>query len=905
MPGLIIDEIYSAGGQTGATYNVDYIVLHNTSSSPIDLTTYAIQYQQNNNTTTWSASTLGGEIPAYGYYLIQLGPTGSTGGPLPITPDRIVSTNLGTNNGKIALTNTATALTGAPTSGGSIVDFVGYGSVSGIAEGGASATAPTSTQSIHRNASSSTSFDTNNNSTDFVLGGLTPRNTSSSTLNYDPSITSGGTATVFEGDTAVLNVDAFDTEGEAEGAGLTYTIVQAVDGGAADAAYFTIDPATGALSFISAPDFGNPQGSGGNTYSVTVRAADSGGGKADQVVTVNVAPTGNVYVALANEQGSIAENTPTPARIKVADVMVTGPGAGTAILTVTGADAALFETDSTGLYIKAGANIDYEQAAMLSVTVNVFEPGFLTPGDTVSYAIAVTDVSPENIAGTAGDDILKSGAGVDTIAGLAGNDILDGGAGNDIMSGGLGNDTYYVDSKSDKVTELANQGIDTVITTADYVFLAANVENMVLAGGATRAVGNNLANIITGTSGTNLINGMGGDDTIEGGAGDDTVVGGSGLDTASYENAGGGVIVTIGINDFQDTVSAGKDYLVQIENVTGSAHVDTLTGNGAANVLSGLAGNDVLFGMAGNDTLEGGAGDDLMSGGAGSGDTASYASETATVTVSLATAGQQNTTGAGLDTLIEIENLTGGSGSDALTGSAGNNRIDGGAGDDTIEGGLGTDTLIGGANGSTGDTASYATAGSGVKVSLALTSFQNTIGAGSDKLSGFENLRGSEFDDILTGDKGNNLLNGSKGADRLDGGAGDDNLRAGQDADTLIGGLGNDVLNGAQGADTFVFNAALGAANIDTIQDFKVAELDKIALENAVFTKVGVAGVLIPDHFVSGNGAVAGDANDRIIYDTASGALFYDADGNGVGAQVQFAILTGAPGLSASDFVII
>ncbi len=88
----------------------------------------------------------------------------------------------------------------------------------------------------------------------------------------------------------------------------------------------------------------------------------------------------------------------------------------------------------------------------------------------------------------------------------------------------------------------------------------------------------------------------------------------------------------------------------------------------------------------------------------------------------------------------------------------------------------------------------------------------------------------------------------------------------------------------------------------DTITDFNHVD-DTIWLENAVFTKLGVAGALNAAAFWTGT--AAHDANDRIIYNKATGALYYDADGNGAGAAVQFATLTTKPALAANDFVVI
>ncbi|WP_157969676.1 beta strand repeat-containing protein, partial [Pseudomonas huaxiensis] len=138
--------------------------------------------------------------------------------------------------------------------------------------------------------------------------------------------------------------------------------------------------------------------------------------------------------------------------------------------------------------------------------------------------------------------------------------------------------------------------------------------------------------------------------------------------------------------------------------LTGTANADTLLGGSGNDTLNGGDGNDVLVGGAGNDSLYGGNGNDLLIGGLGNDlldggagiDTASYASATSAVTVNLSLAGQQNTIGAGLDTLVSIENLIGSDYNDTLTGDAGANRLEGGLGNDTLNGGGGDDVLIGG-----------------------------------------------------------------------------------------------------------------------------------------------------------------------------------------------------------------
>jgi Ca2+-binding RTX toxin-like protein len=158
----------------------------------------------------------------------------------------------------------------------------------------------------------------------------------------------------------------------------------------------------------------------------------------------------------------------------------------------------------------------------------------------------------------------------------------------------------------------------------------------------------------------------------------------------------------------------------------------------------------------------------------------------------------------------------------------------------------------------------------------------------------------------IIGNAGINTLTGSAFADTLDGGAGNDVLIGGNGDDTLIGGNGNDALTGGVNSDVFVFNFAPNATtNRDTITDFSAID-DDIWLARSAMTGLGPEGALNSADFRSGAGiTTAGDATDRIIYNTSTGALYYDADGTGAGVAVQFAQLNGNPALSFSDFFII
>jgi Ca2+-binding RTX toxin-like protein len=242
----------------------------------------------------------------------------------------------------------------------------------------------------------------------------------------------------------------------------------------------------------------------------------------------------------------------------------------------------------------------------------------------------------------AGIEGLTGGSGNDRLTGSSfgssQNNVLNGGTGNDTLIGGLGDDTYVTDG-GDTIMEAANAGTDNVQSSVT-ITLAANLENLTLTGSAAiNGTGNALSNVLTGNSAANSISGGGGNDTIigsggndtldggtgndnlsggsgndrltggagndtlDGGTGNDSLTGGDGVDTASYNGSAAAVTVNLSLTSAQNTVGAGTDTLITIENLIGSARNDTLTGNANANNLSGGSGNDRLTGGAGNDAF--------------------------------------------------------------------------------------------------------------------------------------------------------------------------------------------------------------------------------------------------------------------------------------------------------------
>jgi Ca2+-binding RTX toxin-like protein len=276
-------------------------------------------------------------------------------------------------------------------------------------------------------------------------------------------------------------------------------------------------------------------------------------------------------------------------------------------------------------------------------------------------------------------------------------------------------------------------------------------------------------------------------------------------DDPAETNTGSGTPPYIDIGAFEFGAGSANDIL------QGTEFGDHLRGGAGSDSLNGLDGDDLLQGDEGDDVLIGGAGGDSLDGGTGL-DTASYMGATQGVTVDLAAANDQ-ATGAdiGVDQILKIENVVGGSGGDIILGDESDNVLYGAAGGDTLEGGDGDDTL----NGSTGDDrliggngldwAYYNDAGADVTVNLATITAQNTIGAGTDTLNTIENVLSSIYHDSLTG-------NGA--ANQLDGSAGNDNLIGNGGNDTLLGGDGEDTLNGGTGLDTASYAGAASAVTV-------------------------------------------------------------------------------------------
>jgi Ca2+-binding RTX toxin-like protein len=468
----------------------------------------------------------------------------------------------------------------------------------------------------------------------------------------------------------------------------------------------------------------------------------------------------------------------------------------------------------------------------------------------------------DNIFGSTGADTLRGFGGNDNLSGADGNDNLDGMDGDDTMRGGNGND-------------FASGGVGTD-------FLYGDAGNDILFGGA----------------GGDQIVGGDGDDTIMGDAGADSMFGGVGYDIVSYINEVAGVSVVLNQSRTVDVGGvATSEFNQEFEGVIGSNFNDTLSGDGGANLL------------------EGGLGVDILNGGAGF-DIASYANATSGLTLFMG-GGTFNSGEANGDTHTSIEGLIGSQFSDIIGGDAGVNELRGLNGNDFIYGRGGLDTLLGGdgndvlsggldadrLEGGTGiDVAFYREATVGLTASL-LTGGGTGEAAGDTYLD-IENIWGSDFNDVLTGDNNAGQVYGFAGNDVLSGLDGEDYFYGGQGFDTLTGGAGVDNFFFLSWNDhTNQYGTLEPYEGGDTFTDF-TSGTDKVILSRYWFgfgNIGGPAAALTETHanFVTDGNVATG--RPSLIWSNTNRTLSFDADGNGATQAVLLGTFQGGGSLALSD----
>lgn len=477
----------------------------------------------------------------------------------------------------------------------------------------------------------------------------------------------------------------------------------------------------------------------------------------------------------------------------------------------------------------------------------------------VSYALA-SNVEALTLIGSADIDATGN-ALANTLTGNAGNNMLDGGEGADRMAGGLGDDTYIVDNAADAVTETANEGIDTVLSSVTHA-LASHIENLTLTGGADiDATGNTLDNRLTGN---------GGDNVLDGGTGADTMAGGDGDDRYVVDNAGDLVIEQVGQGIDQVASSIDYELTDQVEELvltgsavraTGNALANRLTGNAQSNHIDGAAGADAMAGGLGDDTYVVDDAGDVVTEGAGEGNDTIHSSISQVLAANL-----ENLTLTGTSDI----DATGNELANVLIGNTGHNVIDGGTGSDTMTGGAGDDGyVVDDAGDSVVESAAQGFDRVSAGIDYVLTAHVEQLTLTGSALNG----TGNNLDNLLFGNDHANVLDGAAGADTMSGGQGDDRYVVDHAADTVIEavGGGNDTVVSAV-SHTLAANVEnlilAGSSAIDATGN----ALDNVLVGNAGANRLGGG---------DGRDVLAGGAGNDLVDGGAGDDLYQYHQGDG------------------------
>ncbi|MFT3957300.1 MAG: calcium-binding protein [Piscinibacter sp.] len=561
------------------------------------------------------------------------------------------------------------------------------------------------------------------------------------------------------------------------------------------------------------------------------------------------------------------------------DFNVFAPGAGDDTVVGNGGTVLNYGSSTVALSVNLGLQGGASGAARVIVNAGAYAPGTGPGNDLVSGV--------EGIRAGSGNDTLVGGSRVNSLTSSVtgslstlstdeGFEMFRGGGGNDSINGGTGVDRaeYNLSGQSIGVNVNLASGLvtgDLLLTGSDTLrgiesITGTYVDDVYDARGFTLTN----AAAASANAGDAVIYRPLGETTASLAfneyrptAGDDVVLG-NGATRVSFQQI---LIETLSgpspsiVASFSSAAAGGADYGL---TDGGYGHVTfsgtfSLRGGAGNDLITGTTGYQNLQGYYGNDTLSGGTGADLLFGFNGGDSTA-----------------QVNTVNRSSG-FTDNDSLLGGAGNDLLRGEFGNDVLDGGTGADTMEGGTGSDVYrVDVSTDVTSESVAGAAGGTDTVISLVSRGLGNSIERLT--LSGSAAINGS----------GNSLAN----------------VIVGNGAANIINGLaGNDTLTGGLGADDFRFSTALSASgNVDRITDFSVVS-DRISLDDAIFGAAGPLGVLNAAAFHSG--AAAADASDRIVYNSAKGQLYYDADGNGTGAAILFATVGTGLALTAADFVIV
>ncbi|CAN5222224.1 hypothetical protein BH10PSE7_BH10PSE7_04980 [soil metagenome] len=572
--------------------------------------------------------------------------------------------------------------------------------------------------------------------------------------------------------------------------------------------------------------------------------------------------------------------------------------------------------DSTTNVAEAGGS------RLVTITDGTFEHFTILTGsgaDTLTTGSGDDSISAGSGANTItagqGANTVTGGSGADTITTLDGGNIINGGNGANTMTSGGGNDTISGGVNADTIVAGGGDDLITLFGGADSTDSGAGVDRLVvnysalttavsggvtsgtLLGGYTGHIGDGATNtidfmatenftittgsgndMITTGDGSDILSGYAGSDTMRGGGGDDIYIVDSATDIV-VETVGNGndkvytsVTYTLGAGQSIELLATGSVAGTAAINLTGNSFAQSLIGNNGANTLNGNGGGDTMTGCGGNDAYIVVNSADQVVEAAGQGSDTVYSA----VNYTLAAGQSIELLATGSVAGVTAINLTGNGLAQTIFGNNGANILNSGGGGDSLYGFDGNDTYL---VGSPGDQA-FESAGQGTDT--VYTSSHYTLAAGQSiellatgSIAGVTaiNLTGNEIAQTIYGNNGNNVLNGMGGSDTI----------------WVFGGQ-NQV----------VFNTALGAGNVDTVQGFTVVN-DTFWLDDAIFGALGPS--VTADELRIGAAAV--DGNDYLIYNSATGALSYDANGVGGAAAVQFATLSAGLALTNFDFAII
>lgn len=437
------------------------------------------------------------------------------------------------------------------------------------------------------------------------------------------------------------------------------------------------------------------------------------------------------------------------------------------------------------------------------------------------------------ITGTTGNDTLTGTANADQISGLEGNDTLNGGAGNDVLDGGAGADTLNGGTDTDTAT-YTNSAAGVTVNLTTGVVSGGDAQGDTLTS-IEKVIGSDFNDTLSSSTSTAT--------TLEGGVGDDLYIVGNQA-----------VIVIEAAGNGTDEVQTALATL----SIANYANVEKLTYTGAAAFTgSGNASDNIISGGGGNDTLSGGAGADQFFGNGGT-DTVSYGDTATGVSINLKT-GVHTGIAAG-DTYDGIEIIKGSGYNDTFAGDASANNFNGFNGIDTID---------------------YSSSTAAVNVNLT-TNVVSGGDAQGDTLALFENVTGSDFNDILVGTSYSNIFSGGAGSDTIDGGAGTD-------------GAWYLSSSGAVQIDLLAGTTAGGDADGDTlisIEDLMGSSFGDNLTGNALNNRLEGGG---GDDIIDG-----GDGTDQIFGDFGNDSIIIK-DGNAYGGSGNDQITVNGQGIAYGE----